>query len=261
MDLGNGKYFLKWNEFEADSRSVFKEMRDDKDFTDVTLACDDHTEVEAHKVILASSSSFFRQILKKRKHPHPLIYLRGVKGKDLVSILDFIYHGEVNISNDNLEEFLQIAEELQIKGLQADPAQESRKSPGKIIYRSNIPQIQQKISTKPVEIETKIEPLDDTDINFSEETGTGSIRILSEHSFTDLENLDMEIDSLMQTTESKGFSCKVCAIKMSKKRHIRVHIEGKHITGFSHHCLKCKNGQIYKSRHSLSRHQFRKHKD
>ena len=135
MDLGNGKYFLKWNEFEADSRSVFKEMRDDKDFTDVTLACDDHTEVEAHKVILASSSSFFGQILRKRKHPHPLIYLRGVTGKDLFSILDFIYHREVNISNDNLEEFLKIAEELQIKGLQAEPPQESRKSPGKIIYR------------------------------------------------------------------------------------------------------------------------------
>ena len=261
MDLGNGKYFLQWNDFEANSRSTFKEMRDDKDFTDMTLACDDHLEVEAHKVILASSSLFFGQILKHKKHPHPLIYLRGVKGKDLVSILDFIYYGEVNIPQENLEEFMQIAEVLQIKGLQADPAQPSRKSgAGKIISSSTIPDMQQNIVSKSIEIETKTELIYDTDNELPEETVTDIICKISGHSLKDLESLDKEIDSLVQTTESKSFSCKVCAIEMNKKHHIRVHIEGKHITGFSHPCLKCKNGKVYKSRHSLSGHQFKKHR-
>ena len=94
-------------------------MRDDKDFTDVTLACDDNHIVEAHKVILSTSSSFFDRILKENRHPHPLIYLRGVKGRNLDSVLDFIYHGEVNVEKDNLEEFLQLGGELQIKGLEA----------------------------------------------------------------------------------------------------------------------------------------------
>ena len=261
MNLGNGKYFLQWNDFEANSRSTFKEMRDDKDFTDITLACDDHIEIEAHKVILASSSLFFDQILRQNKHPHPLIYLRGVKGKDLASILDFIYHGEVNIPQENLEEFMTVAEVLQIKGLLRDPAQESIKAgAGKIISMSKIPNMQQKTLGKSIEIETITELLDDTDIKVSEENVTNSMRIIGGNSFKDFESLDKEIDSLVQATENKGFSCKVCAIEMNKKHHIRVHIEGKHITGFSHPCLKCENGKIYKSRHSLSGHQFKKHR-
>ena len=211
MDLGNGKYFLQWNDFEANSRSTFKEMRDDKDFTDMTLACDDHLEFETHKVILASSSLFFGQILKHKKHPHPLIYLRGVKGKDLVSILDFIYYGEVNIPQENLEEFMQVAEVLQIKGLQADPAQENIKSGAdKIISRSKIPDLQQQIVTKSIEIETKTELIDDTDIELSEETVTDSIRIISGPSLNDLESLDKEIDSLVQTTEKRLLLQSMC---------------------------------------------------
>ena len=39
----------------------------------------DGHQIEAHKVILAASSPFFQAILKKNKHTHPLIYLRGMK--------------------------------------------------------------------------------------------------------------------------------------------------------------------------------------
>ena len=48
---------------------------------------------------------------------HPLIYIRGVRFEDLVSILDFIYYGEVNIAQNELTAFLNLAEELQVKGL------------------------------------------------------------------------------------------------------------------------------------------------
>ena len=52
------KLCLKWNDFQANISSSFGELRSDKDFTDVTLACEDGTQLEAHKVILASSSPF-----------------------------------------------------------------------------------------------------------------------------------------------------------------------------------------------------------
>ena len=65
----------------------------DKEFTDVTLACEDGKQVEAHKVILAASSPFFKDILKRNKHPHPLIYMRGLKSEDLLAIIDFLYFG------------------------------------------------------------------------------------------------------------------------------------------------------------------------
>jgi len=55
--------------------------------------------------------------MNAHKHPNPYIYLRGVSYSDLVSILDFIYNGEVNVAQEDLNSFLAVAEELQIKGL------------------------------------------------------------------------------------------------------------------------------------------------
>ena len=43
--------------------------------------------------------------------------MRGFKSKDLNSLLDFIYQGEVNIYQEDLDGFLAIAEELGLKGL------------------------------------------------------------------------------------------------------------------------------------------------
>ena len=92
-------------------------FREDNDFADMTLACEDGQQVEAHKVILAAASPFFQKMLGRNKHPHPLIYMRGMKSEDLLSIVDFLYRGEANVFQENLDSFLAIAEELQLKGL------------------------------------------------------------------------------------------------------------------------------------------------
>ena len=68
--------------------SAFGNLREDKDFSDVTLACENGQQVEAHKVILATSSPFFKKLLRQNKHSHPLIYMRGMKSDDLSAIVD-----------------------------------------------------------------------------------------------------------------------------------------------------------------------------
>ena len=83
----------------------------------MTLACEDGQQVEAHKVILAASSPFFQKLLGRNKHPHTLIYMRGVKFDDLLAIVDFLYWGEAKVFKTNLDSFLTIAGELQLKGL------------------------------------------------------------------------------------------------------------------------------------------------
>ena len=108
---------LQWNDFKEDAISAFGNLGNDKYFTGVTLAYEDGQQMEAHKVILASSSTFFEKILQKSKHPHLLIYLRGFQSKVFVSILDFIYFGEASVFQENLDSFLAIAEEIQLKGL------------------------------------------------------------------------------------------------------------------------------------------------
>ena len=91
------KLCLQWNDFQENIKSAFGNLREDKDFKDVTLVCEDGQQVEAHKVILAASSPFFEKILQRNKHPHPLIYLRGFHSQDLVAILDFLYFGEASL--------------------------------------------------------------------------------------------------------------------------------------------------------------------
>ena len=58
------KYSLKWNDFTVNVASTFRDLHSRHDFVDVTLACSDGSTLEAHKVILSSVSSYFRDILK-----------------------------------------------------------------------------------------------------------------------------------------------------------------------------------------------------
>jgi len=114
--MANEQFCLKWNDFETNVSTAFRELREDKDFFDVTIACDDE-QIQAHKVILAACSTFFRTVLRRNRHEHPLLYLKGVKYIDLVAVLNFMYHGEVNVAQEQLNDFLSIAEELKVKGL------------------------------------------------------------------------------------------------------------------------------------------------
>jgi len=115
------KFCLRWNDFESNISVAFRELREDKDFFDVTLACDDD-QIQAHKVILSACSPFFRTILKRNRHEHPLLYLKGVKYIDLMAVLNFMYHGEVNVAQEELNSFLAIAEDLKVKGLTQNKA-------------------------------------------------------------------------------------------------------------------------------------------
>jgi len=120
---GTDNFCLRWNDFAENVSGAFKELRSESDFFDVTLACTDSGSrtLQAHKVILSACSNFFKSTFRQQthanKHPSPYIYLRGVTYNDLTSILDFIYNGEVNVAQEELNSFLAVAEELQIKGL------------------------------------------------------------------------------------------------------------------------------------------------
>ena len=76
-------FCLKWNEFEKNVSSTLKDFKDDEDFFDVTLACEEE-QVQAHKLVLSACSPFFRHVLKKHRPSAPcagvpLLYLKGVR--------------------------------------------------------------------------------------------------------------------------------------------------------------------------------------
>ena len=110
------KLNIRWDDFTANLISAFHNLRGDENFADLTLVCADQ-QVEVHKVVLASSSKFFWRVLKNIKHSHPLIYLKGIKFKDLEAVLSFMYLGQVNLAQEDLDSFLALAEELEVNGL------------------------------------------------------------------------------------------------------------------------------------------------
>eukprot|EP00092_Neocalanus_flemingeri_P015457 GFUD01016734.1.p1 GENE.GFUD01016734.1~~GFUD01016734.1.p1 ORF type:complete len:354 (-),score=90.17 GFUD01016734.1:152-1213(-) len=126
--MGSEKFCLRWNDFETNVSVAFKELREEKDFFDVTLACDD-SQIQAHKVILSACSPFFRNVLRRNPHQHPLLYLKGVKYQDLLSVLNFMYNGEVNVAQEELNTFLSVAEDLRVKGLTQNNSGTPKKNP------------------------------------------------------------------------------------------------------------------------------------
>jgi len=114
------KFCLRWNDFERNISSAFRDIRDEKEFFDVTIACEDE-QLQAHKVILSACSPFFRSVLRRNQPATQqgslVLYLKGVTYRDMESVLNFMYHGEVNVAQDDLNSFLAVAEELRVKGL------------------------------------------------------------------------------------------------------------------------------------------------
>nr|CAG4639119.1 EOG090X04OZ [Daphnia magna] len=62
-----------------------------------------------------------KELLSQQTEKHAVVFLKDVAFSDLKSLVDFMYRGEVNISQYQLESFLQTAEALQIKGLADKP--------------------------------------------------------------------------------------------------------------------------------------------
>jgi len=254
------KLCLKWNDFQENAISAFGTLREDREFADVTLACEDGQQVEAHKVILASSSPFFLNLLRRNKHPHPLIYMRGLKSEDLVAMIDFLYFGEANVYQENLDSFLAVAEELQLKGLMGSgnekEAEEVKPQPKKKILKQ--------VQTKNVLLEESKTPEGHMSETYPSLEGT--VSVTDSTLAADLQDLDDKIKSMMEVSENKndgnqaGFKriCKVCG-KEGQMINIINHIEANNITGISHTCDIC--GKISRSRNALRVHKATWHKD
>ena len=121
-------FCLKSDKFPDILIQSFKALRSGRDFADVTLACEDGQLVESHKLVLSSTSTFFANILGKMTCSNPVIYLKDVSMSSLEALLDFVYTGEVEVAEGGVEEFLSLAEHLQILGLSSKGEPEQKES-------------------------------------------------------------------------------------------------------------------------------------
>ena len=259
------KFCLKWNDFQENISTAFDTLRKDRDFTDVTLACEDGHQIEAHKVILAASSPFFDKLLKRNKHGHPLIYMRGLKSEDLIAIVDFLYYGEANIYQENLDAFLTIAEELNLKGLNGGDKVESgnfTKSPNETFYQEPVPQLSKNHT-----------PMDPANFNifefgFKKKISTERTIAVPKQQFSgEMQELAEQIELMMEkgnntvsagpNTSVRATICKICG-KEGKRIDIKRHIEVHHLEGISIPCNSCE--KTFRSRKNLQVHTIKYHK-
>ena len=120
------QYSIAWEKYGATFASNLETLRKGQYLCDVTLVSDDDKQIQAHKVILASSSKFFEKIFKENFHKHPLIYLSGICSKDINFILDYIYKGEAKIYENDVDLFLKSGKKLKIAGLSSNEEGKNR---------------------------------------------------------------------------------------------------------------------------------------
>lgn len=136
-------FLLQWEDFDLSASNFFKALQSEKDFYDVTLGCTDSRGqlLRAHKVILASFSSVFKDMLKQddptQSNTRTSFLFRGIPHDDLAGILDFVYQGEVKMSEQDLPRFLSIAEDLKIRGLCNNRLPIEEKSSSELIKTTN----------------------------------------------------------------------------------------------------------------------------
>uniref|UniRef100_A0A8D8L9Y5 Longitudinals lacking protein, isoforms A/B/D/L n=1 Tax=Cacopsylla melanoneura TaxID=428564 RepID=A0A8D8L9Y5_9HEMI len=113
---GSQEFCLRWNNHQATIISVFDYLLENETLVDCTLAAEGQY-LKAHKVVLCACSPYLELLLSQHNDKHPILIFKDIKFNELKSMIDYMYKGEVNIAQDQLNHFLKAAESLQIKGL------------------------------------------------------------------------------------------------------------------------------------------------
>ena len=246
------KFSLKWNDFSSNVQKSFQNLRKEEDFFDVTLVGDDCKHVTAHKLVLASSSEYFKMVFSKNKkyfQSNAMICLEGLSQNDLNNVLDYIYNGELQIYQHDLDRFLGIAERLKLEGL--------------IGGNQNMDEDDNK--TENIVEENNVKPdctlLESTGLNKKQNNvkiATADKPIISVQSsdIHSLEELDQKVEKSYSKDSNGLYACHYCGKSLKHRGAIKEHVET-HFEGLSFPCTFC--DVTLRSRNSFRLHNKRQH--
>ena len=253
------KFCLKWNDFHSNVAKSFGLFRNEDYLHDVTLVGDDHHQVSAHKLVLSACSEYFKDIFKLNNKPnsHPLVCLDGIKSDDLKNIMDYIYNGEVQIFQENLDRFLAVAQRLKLEGLMGNEDSETQKQEDFVAMESEVYAKEENNETveTPNVAKRAHKPIK------SKEIATVDKKIIASISVS--EDVRRTVQQYIETDNDGKSKCSICGKEaVGKDRgvarsNLENHIET-HLDGLSFPCQLC--GKTFRSRNSVNVHRTRNHK-
>ena len=249
------KLCLNFPNFQSHMATEFKISLENGDFCDITLVCEDGQQMDAHRVILAASSEVFKEMLRRNNHPRAFIFVRGLKEKYLSALLEYIYNGEVTVLSEDLQDFLDLSEDLKIKGLMEVKEEYFRMTKTNISpLKLDLMQISKasedtqecsdvnmfNIVEDQTNVNTDQEDITSFDMKTKDDEMRGSCdNISSNH---DKDAIKSKVNSMHEKVgKGKGsyYICNVCGKKSTDKSHSREHIETHHIEGLLFSCSGC----------------------
>ena len=243
------KFCLKWNDFHENTIKTFSKLRHEEEFFDVTLVSDDLKQLMAHRVVLSSSSEYFKSILKTNKHSHPMLCLPGISHSDLENVLNYVYHGEVQIFQENIDKFLEIAQRLRLDGLLA--TNENKQS-----YQENPSYNNSMKLTENDEPQGYEAPIMANKNEFRDASSAISIPVTGSLL---VDEIDQKVMEYLGKNENGELKCNICGkFGGNRTRNMKFHIET-HLEGIAVSCDVC--GKQFRSRNSLFNHKSQYHKN
>merc|ERR1712126_386251 len=224
------KFCLKWNDFQSNVSKSFGLFRNEDYLHDVTLVSDDHSKLPAHKLILSACSSYFKDIFKNSPNSHPIICLDGISQEDLKNIMDYIYDGEVQILQENLDRFLNVAQRLKLEGLiggKSEPEEEMHLEGHKEHFQfvAKEETVDQTLNYEKKETRRKIE------------TKTGTIAVTGETNGN-----NEQVLQYMEKCSDGNYRCTVCGktsdSSKNQRNNMMSHVET-HLEGLTYSCSLC----------------------
>ena len=212
--MSQEKYNLNWHTYSDHLREMLHEMMKSNELTDVTLVCDDKRQFKAHKIVLSACSSVFRNIVNDLPQNCSVIYLKGIQHQEMESILEFMYLGVATFYQERMNEFLNVANNLEIKEIS-----------------NNVEFDDNNVTNEEPEFPENVEATEDVEL----QTNSNSERHASSAKSMEI----MNPSKIKRTSEGK-FQCDQCDGKFTKKDSLIRHIQNIH-EGVKYACNQCEH--------------------
>ena len=220
---------LNWEGFENHFLNTVRNLIIDDTFSDVTLVSHDNKQFKAHKVILTSCSSFFKNILQSTSpYPgQPVLIVLDMDASHLEALIEFIYLGKTNVLENNKEQLFKVAKDLDIFGL-------CEESPSIIPPAEDTSMVSQNRMEQILKNEDVLEEsIVKSEISTNEKVFSCEICPYTAPKLSKVHKHVLNVHG-----EAK-FKCELCEYKTTRRENLKVHqLSGKHRDdGF--YCNEC----------------------